>query len=84
MGSKLLETEDSLVKIDGEVKVFGEIHAYYDGLMNLFNCFGSPIPDSLTEDIACYTYVFLGDFIDRGPQSLETITLLLFLKKYGG
>lgn len=45
--------------------------------MRLFDEYGSP---STAGDIAYIDYLFLGDYVDRGQHSLETITLLLALK----
>jgi diadenosine tetraphosphatase ApaH/serine/threonine PP2A family protein phosphatase len=45
--------------------------------MRLFDEYGAP---STAGDIAYIDYLFLGDYVDRGQHSLETITLLLALK----
>ena len=45
--------------------------------MRLFAEYGAP---STAGDIAYIDYVFLGDYVDRGAYSLETISLLLALK----
>lgn len=47
--------------------------------MRLFDAFGYPTRDS-DGDLALVDYLFLGDYVDRGPASLETICLLLALK----
>nr|ACF79850.1 unknown [Zea mays] len=45
--------------------------------MRLFDEYGAP---STAGDIAYIDYLFLGDYVDRGQHSLETISLLLALK----
>ena len=55
----------------------GDLHGQFGDLMRLFAEYGSP---STAGDIAYIDYLFLGDYVDRGAFSLETISLLLALK----
>ena len=45
--------------------------------MRFFDLWGTPDEHG---DIESYDYVFLGDYVDRGSHSLETICLLMALK----
>ncbi|CAI7818739.1 unnamed protein product [Closterium sp. NIES-53] len=64
-------------QIRAPVKIFGDLHGQFGDLMRLFDEYGSP---STAGDIAYIDYLFLGDYVDRGQHSLETIILLLALK----
>jgi len=48
--------------------------------MRFFEVYGSPHDMHQNGDIENFNYVFLGDYVDRGVFSLETICLLLALK----
>ncbi|KAL3070415.1 hypothetical protein niasHT_032205 [Heterodera trifolii] len=63
--------QPTLVRIQPPVVVVGDIHGQFTDLQRIFNTHGNP---------PAQQYVFLGDYVDRGPQSLETIVLLFCYK----
>ncbi|XP_057484352.1 serine/threonine-protein phosphatase BSL3-like [Actinidia eriantha] len=73
----IFSSEPSVLQLRAPIKIFGDLHGQFGDLMRLFDEYGSP---STAGDIAYIDYLFLGDYVDRGQHSLETITLLLALK----
>jgi serine/threonine-protein phosphatase PP1 catalytic subunit len=63
--------DPSLLELRAPVRVVGDIHGHFRDLLRVFELAGPP-PHS--------RYLFLGDYVDRGPNSLECIALLLSAK----
>jgi serine/threonine-protein phosphatase PP1 catalytic subunit len=64
-------SQPALLELDAPVKIVGDVHGQYTDLIRMFEMCGFP-PSS--------NFLFLGDYVDRGKQSLETILLLLCYK----
>lgn len=64
-------SQPSLLELSPPVKIVGDVHGQYADLLRLFTKCGFP---------PAANYLFLGDYVDRGKQSLETILLLLCYK----
>ena len=76
----ILEKDHSLIKIRSPCKIFGNLYGIYNDLMRYFESYGNPSDDNQMGDISVMQYIFLGDFCDRGYNSLEIILLLFALK----
>ena len=68
---EVLEQESNVQAVKCPVTVCGDIHGQFHDLMELFRI-GGPNPDT--------NYLFMGDYVDRGYYSVETVTLLVALK----
>ncbi|KCV68080.1 serine/threonine-protein phosphatase 2A catalytic subunit B [Fonticula alba] len=68
---ELLLREPNVVHISAPVTVVGDVHGQFYDVLEIFKV-GGKCPDT--------NYLFLGDFVDRGHHSVETITLLMCLK----
>lgn len=71
MAREIFLSQPSLLELSPPVKIVGDVHGQYADLLRLFTKCGFP-PSA--------NFLFLGDYVDRGKQSLETILLLLCYK----
>lgn len=68
---KVLSKEESLLHVEAPVQIVGDIHGQFYDLIHFMRMAG-PVPQK--------KYLFLGDYVDRGNNSVETISFLLALK----
>jgi serine/threonine-protein phosphatase 6 catalytic subunit len=68
---EILLEESNVQPVNSPVTVCGDIHGQFYDLLELFKQ-GGEIPST--------SYIFMGDFVDRGRHSVETLQLLLAYK----
>ena len=68
---QLLITEASLLELDPPINICSDLHGQFHDLSRILQHGGMP-PNT--------SWLFLGDYVDRGPQGLEVVGLLLALK----
>jgi serine/threonine-protein phosphatase PP1 catalytic subunit len=67
----IVEQDCSLVPVSAPVKIVGDIHGQFSDLVRLLECGGHPPEQS---------YIFLGDYVDRGNYGVECFVLLCCYK----
>jgi len=77
---QIVKSQPTVLRVRVPVKVFGDFHGQYQDMMRFFDLWRGPIESIHGGDIESYDYLFLGDYVDRGANSLETICLLMALK----
>lgn len=68
---EILQKESNVQEVKCPVTVCGDVHGQFHDLMELFRI-GGDSPDT--------NYLFMGDYVDRGYYSVETVSLLVSMK----
>jgi len=69
--TEILMEESNLQRVDSPVTICGDVHGQFHDVIQLFKK-GKRCPET--------NYLFLGDYVDRGYNSVETFLLLVCLK----
>ena len=68
---EIFAAEENISNLSSPITLVGDVHGQFYDVIEAFRV-GGDVPDT--------NYLFLGDYVDRGPNSVETITLLFLLK----
>ena len=68
---QVLMGQPILLELEEPVTIVGDIHGQFEDLLEIFKTIGDPCQRN---------YLFLGDYVDRGKKSLETICLMMCYK----
>lgn len=69
--SKIFAEEPMVVNLEGDFIIVGDLHGHILDLFRILRRFGHPPKQS---------YIFLGDLVDRGEFSTETVVLIYLMK----
>ena len=72
---KEVSEQPMLLELSAPMQIVGDIHGQFLDLLRLFEFKGMPDGTSTSA-----RYLFLGDYVDRGPNGLECMFLLMALK----
>ncbi|KAL1522922.1 hypothetical protein AB1Y20_017887 [Prymnesium parvum] len=68
---EVVSSQPMLLELSAPLQIVGDIHGQFVDLLRLFDFKGLP---------PAARYLFLGDYVDRGPNGLECMFLLMALK----
>lgn len=67
----ILQSESNVIHVSSPINVCGDVHGDFLNVLQIFDIFDYP-PDG--------RYLFLGDYVDRGDNSVDTLTIILCYK----
>ena len=76
---RIAQAQPPLVRARLPCKIFGDTHGQLRDVLLLFASFGAPTHKN-AGDVELCSYVFNGDFIDRGEHQVALVALLFALK----
>ncbi|OQS54882.1 PPH3 [Ecytonucleospora hepatopenaei] len=71
MVKEILINEPNIINLMSPICVLGDIHGQFDDLLSLMKIKG---------EVGKSKYLFLGDYVDRGPESIHIVMLLFCYK----
>ncbi|KAF8382255.1 hypothetical protein PRIPAC_71397 [Pristionchus pacificus] len=72
--------EKMLVECGLPVVIMGDLHGQYYDLQRAFHKFNTQVDGKMKPGYMTHRFVFMGDYVDRGKNSLEVLMMLFCLK----